>query len=352
MLNMPETTPITILTGYLGAGKTTLLHHILKADHKIQVAVLVNDFGPVNIDSRLIIGSDADMITLSNGCICCAIHDDFVGTVYNLLQLENPPQRIIIETNGASDPAHLVLGFNRSAVRNKARIDSLMAVVDGEQLAQAKGKTEKLIRDQIRVSDAVIINKTDLMTAEQIDGAKKWVKAVTPNARIITAEYSNVPMDFVFGRGAYDPQRAFDKSGHGVHIHRVEEIAQFQHHDSSIVFGTWTWHCDAPLSVVKVQAVLNELPSKIFRAKGVLYVAENPAKKVTFQMVGRHVTLSEGDVWGDETPSSEIVIIGDSDWLKSNMLTQQFETTRATGENKGEAAGFMDGVLRWLRIKG
>ena len=350
MLNMPTTIPITILTGYLGAGKTTLLHHILKANHNIRVAVLVNDFGPVNIDSRLIIGSDADMITLANGCICCAIHDDFVGTVYNLLQLEKPPQRIIIETNGASDPAHLVLSFNRSGVRSKARIDSIMAVVDGEQLAQVKGKTEKLIRDQIRVSDAVIINKTDLISDEQVEGAKRWVEAVTPNARIITAAYANVPMDFVFGRGAYDPQRAFDKSGHGVHVHKVEELEQYHHHDSSIVFGTWTWRCHAPLSVAKVQQVLNELPSKIFRAKGVLYVHDTPDKKVTFQMVGKHVTLSEGGAWGDETPFSEIVIIGDSDWLNGNVLTQQFETTRATNEKA--AAGFMDGVLRWLRSKG
>ncbi|MDQ7035681.1 MAG: GTP-binding protein [Anaerolineae bacterium] len=87
MLNLPKTTPITILTGYLGSGKTTLLHHILAADHHIQVAVLVNDFGSVNIDSRLIIGDDTEMIQLENGCICCSIHDDFVSTVHNLLML-------------------------------------------------------------------------------------------------------------------------------------------------------------------------------------------------------------------------------------------------------------------------
>jgi G3E family GTPase len=131
-----------------------------------------------------------------------------------------------------------------------------------------------------------------------------------------------------------------------------ESSQQYHHHDSSIVFGTWAWHCDAPLSIAKVQQVLNELPRKLFRAKGVLHVYDTPDKKVTFQMVGKHVTLSESGDWGDEKPSSEIVIIGDSDWLNGNVLRQQFETTRASEDSKGKTVGFMDGVLRWLRVKG
>src|SRR5687768_9170338 len=109
-----DSTPITILTGYLGSGKTTLLNHILHADHNVRVAVLVNDFGSVNIDSRLIIGDERQMITLANGSICCSIHDDFVNIVHELLQLDNPPERFIIETNGVADLSHLILGFSRS----------------------------------------------------------------------------------------------------------------------------------------------------------------------------------------------------------------------------------------------
>lgn len=352
MLNLPKTTPITILTGYLGSGKTTLLHHILHADHNVKVAVLVNDFGSVNIDSRLIIGDDSEMIRLANGCICCSIHDDFVNTVYKLLLLDDPPERIIVETNGITDPVHLVLGFNRSGVRSKARIDSIMAVADAEQLAIVRGKTQNLVREQIRVSDAVIINKIDLLTTEQIDGAEKWVKAVTPDAHIITAEYCRVPMDFVFGRGAYDPQRAFDKSGHGVHVHKVEELAQHDHHDLSLVFGTWIWRCAEPLSIARVQQVLDELPSKIFRAKGFLYIRGKPEKKIIFQMVGKRVSLAEGDDWESETPTSEIVLIGDSVLLDETILTQQFESTRATNGNENKSDSFIEGVLRWLRIKG
>ena len=348
---LPDSTPITILTGYLGSGKTTLLNHILHADHNVRVAVLVNDFGSVNIDSRLIIGDDRQMITLANGSICCSIHDDFVNTVHELLQLDNPPERFIIETNGVADPSNLILGFSRS-LRSKAKIDSIMAVVDAEQISLVKGKSEKLIRDQIRLSDVVIINKVDLIAPDEVEKVVNWVKAVTPNARILTAQYCNVPMDFVFGRGAYDPQRAFDKSGHGVHVYKVEELARFRHHELSLVYGTWTWRCDAPLSIAKVRQVLDELPRKIFRAKGFLYVHDTPGKKLVFQMVGKRVSLTESDVWGKEKPSSEIVLIGESSVLDGNLLSQQFESTRASDEGKDEATGFIDGVLRWLRLKG
>jgi G3E family GTPase len=347
---LPDSTPITILTGYLGSGKTTLLNHILHADHNVRLAVLVNDFGSVNIDSRLIIGDDRQMITLTNGSICCSVHDDVVNTVHELLQLDKPPERFIIETNGVADLSNLILAFSRS-LRNKAKVDSIMAVVDAEEISLVKGKPEKLIRDQILLSDVVIINKVDLIASEEVQKVENWVRAVTPNARLITAEYCNVPMDFVFGRGKYDPQRAFDKSGHGVHVHKVEELARFNHHELSLVYATWTWHCDAPLSIARVRQILDELPRKIFRAKGVLYVQDAPDKKVVFQMVGKRVSLTETDNWGNEQPSSEIALIGDDSVMDGNLLRQQFESTRANDEQKVEAASFIDGVLRWLRLK-
>lgn len=351
MLNMPKVTPITILTGYLGAGKTTLLHHILHSDHKMRVAVVVNDFGAVNIDSRMIIGDESHMITLANGCICCAVQENYVNTVYNLMQLEEPPEHVIVETNGVSDPVHLVLNFNRSGIRSKAKIDSIVAVVDAEQISHVKGKPEGLIREQIRVSDAVIINKIDLLTSKEVDKVTKWVEAVAPDARVLQSQYCHVPMDFILGRGAYDPQRAFDKSGHGVHVHKVEELSQHEHHDMSLVFGTWTWRCDAPLSLVKFQQILDELPSKIFRAKGILYIQSMPDKRMIFQMVGKRVTVTEGDAWGGDTPTSEVALIGESTYLDKNLLAQLFESTRATSENDNDNANLLDGVVKWLRRK-
>jgi G3E family GTPase len=347
---LADSTPITILTGYLGSGKTTLLNHVLHADHNTRVAVLVNDFGAVNIDSRLIIGDDRQMITLANGSICCSIHDDFVNTVYELLQLDKPPERFIIETNGVADPSNLILKFSRS-LRGKAKIDSIMAIVDGEQLSLVKGKPEKLIRDQVRLADTVIINKVDLISADDVNRVERWIEAVTPNARVLAAEYCNVPMDFVLRRGAYDPQRAFDKSGHGVHVHKVEELARYNHHDLSLVYGTWTWRCDAPLSIARLRQVLDEVPRKIFRAKGVLYLQAIPDKKIVFQMVGKRVTLTAADGWGSQQPSSEIVLIGDGSKLDGNLLTQQFESIRDNDNRKDEAASFTNGILHWQRVR-
>src|SRR5690606_24378416 len=119
--------PLAILTGYLGAGKTTLLNRVLNADHNMRIAILVTDFGSVNIDTRLIVGVEGDKITLSNGCICCTIQGDLIESIARLINDENPPDYLIIESSGVSDPSQVVLKLNRSILRNRVRIDSIIA---------------------------------------------------------------------------------------------------------------------------------------------------------------------------------------------------------------------------------
>src|SRR5688572_19146180 len=104
---MADKTPVTILTGFLGAGKTTLLNHILNGNHGLRVAVLVNDFGAVNIDARLVVGVEGETVSLSNGCICCTIRGDLLNCVDNLLKRPDTPEYILIEASGVSDPAQI-----------------------------------------------------------------------------------------------------------------------------------------------------------------------------------------------------------------------------------------------------
>lgn len=351
MQSNPQTmTPVTILTGYLGAGKTTLVNRILHGDHGVRVAVLVDDFGAVNIESRLIVGVEGEMVTLANGCICGPIRGDLVEVVYGLLQIDKPPQNIIIETSGVADPVHVVLTFNRSVLRSKAQIDSIMAVVDAEHITEVQGKPENLLRDQIRVADFVIINKIDLISEGNLKRVRNWVNAVVPTARILEAEYADVPIDLILGIGTYNPQRAFDKSGHGVHVHTLEEMGDYEHHDHSLVYGTWTWRCDEPLAFTKVRQVLDELPATVFRAKGFLYLQEFPDRQVILQIVGRRASLTLGDTWAETAPGTELVLIGESITMDGNLLSQQFESIRGSEPSDSAVLDFVDSVWTWIRF--
>jgi G3E family GTPase len=126
--------PVTILTGFLGAGKTTLLNHILTGDHGMRVAVLVNDFGTINIDAELVVGVEEDIISLSNGCVCCQIRDDLIEAVDRLLDRPEPVDYILLEASGVADPAGIYVTFVDPRYRARIHLDSVTGVVVTDQL--------------------------------------------------------------------------------------------------------------------------------------------------------------------------------------------------------------------------
>ncbi len=128
------TVPFTILTGFLGAGKTTLLNRILSGDHGLRVGVLVNDFGSINIDAELVVGVDGNTMSLSNGCVCCQIRDDLIESVASLLERPETIEYILLEASGVADPAGLFVTFNDPNLRDRIRLDSVICVVDADQV--------------------------------------------------------------------------------------------------------------------------------------------------------------------------------------------------------------------------
>lgn len=345
-----EAIPLTILTGYLGAGKTTLLNHILHGKHGLRVAVLVNDFGRINIDSQLVVGVQGQMVTLANGCICCTIRGDLVEAVGDLLNHEHPPEYILIEASGVSDPAQVVLTFHRSGLRNRLRVDSIIAMVDSEQFADIQGKPERLTRSQVTVADMVVMNKIDLVTDEQRARVEALIREIAPNARIIAAKHADVPLELILDVGAYNPQRAFFGGDHGIHVHAVDEAVDHEHHDHSLVFSTWSWTDDEPVSISNMRAVLDELPLSVFRAKGILYTDEFPDRKVLMQLVGKRVTIREGDAWGDdEARHTQIVMIAEQGTLNPEELEARFNRTVANNKNGAPGMKLLNGFMQWLR---
>lgn len=348
--------PLTILTGFLGAGKTTLLNHILHAEHGLKIAVLVNDFGAINIDSQLITAVDGDTVSLSNGCICCTIRGDLLKATVDLLNRADPPEYIVVETSGVSDPLEVALTFTVPQLQHKVRVDSIITVVDAENARNLQQREYEILSfAQIGVADIVVINKVDLVTAEEKSRLEAWIRDITPSARILEADHGAVPPEFVFGVGAYDPMRLAERQSQDVHVHESGEDHDHEHHhehsDHSLVFSTWSWTTDQPLLLKTLRKAIETLPVTIFRAKGFAYLADVPERKAVLQVVGRRVTLTMGDLWSDQVPFTQIVVIGTHDGVDAAVLQAHFEKTLAANAPVSVTQKLSGAVVEWLRKK-
>jgi len=370
--------PITILTGFLGSGKTTLLNHLLNSDHGLRVAVMVNDFGAVNIDSQLVVGVEGEeegMISLSNGCICCTIRGDLLHAMVDLMRRTDTPEYIIIETSGVSDPASVAATFMMPELKPFVRVDSILTVVDAEQGGDGlKDDQFFLALAQVGVADIVVINKVDLVDAIQLQEMRNWVREIIPRARIIETTHGRVPTELVLGVGAYAPERLAAVTAKDVHVHEAgvptdhdhahqhdhddhdhdhnEHDDDHHHPDHSLIFETWHWTTREPIVFKALRRVLDNLPLTIYRAKGFVFLADMPDNKGVLHVVGKRVSLSIGAPWGaDERPHTQIVVIGSHGGVDPDELGQRFEATLAVNQPPSELARIKETVLDWVRAR-
>ncbi|MDP2733887.1 MAG: GTP-binding protein [Hoeflea sp.] len=206
--------PVTVLTGYLGAGKTTLLNRILSEPHGKRYAVIVNEFGEIGIDNDLIVESDEEIYEMNNGCVCCTVRGDLIRVVEGLMRRPGRFDAIIVETTGLADPVPVAQTFFMDEdVRAKTKLDAVVALVDALHLP-ARLKDSREAEDQIAFADVVILNKTDLVTPEELENIERTVRAINPSARIHRTQRAAVPLDAVLDRGAFDLSRALDNDPH------------------------------------------------------------------------------------------------------------------------------------------
>ncbi len=186
--------PVCVVTGFLGAGKTSLVNHFMSSGHGLRVGVLVNDFGAIDIDSQLVESVTEDSLSLRNGCICCTMRDDFFDAILKLVRRETPPEVIVIETSGVSDPRSVVLTLTEPDLTDVLRVDSVVSVVDSDTFDSLSEEESRLAVAQVGEADLVVFNKTDLVDEEKLNRLEADVRKMAPMARFFHTVHGKVPI--------------------------------------------------------------------------------------------------------------------------------------------------------------
>ena len=199
--------PVTVLTGYLGAGKTTLLNRILTEQHGRKYAVVINEFGELGVDNDLVVDTDEEVFEMNNGCICCTVRGDLIRIVGGLMKRRDRFDGIIIETTGLANPAPVAQTFFvDEGVRSKARLDAIVTVADAKHLPQRLEDSHEAA-DQIAFADVIVLNKTDLVTPEELEAVEEKIRSINRFAVIHRTERAALPIEQVLNRGAFDLNR-------------------------------------------------------------------------------------------------------------------------------------------------
>ncbi|MCC5957539.1 MAG: zinc metallochaperone GTPase ZigA [Natronohydrobacter sp.] len=319
--------PVTVLSGFLGAGKTTLLNHVLNNREGRRVAVIVNDMSEVNIDADLIAAGvdfkrgEEKLVEMSNGCICCTLRDDLLAEVRRLAA-EGRFDYLLIESTGISEPLPVAATFEfrdeaGDSLMDVARLDTMVTVVDavnllkdfsshdfladrGETLGEEDERTlVNLLTDQIEFADVIVLNKVTDAGPERTDAARKIIKALNPDAKLIETDLSRVPADEIFDTGLFDfdtahehPLWAKELYGFADHVPETEEYG----------VSSFVYRARRPFHPAKVHDLLNGPLPGVIRAKGHFWVATRPNWVAEFSLAGAISSVAPLGGWWAAIP--------------------------------------------------
>ncbi|MEQ8832429.1 MAG: GTP-binding protein [Alphaproteobacteria bacterium] len=321
--------PVTVLSGFLGAGKTTLLNRVLNNREGRRVAVIVNDMSEVNIDADLVRAetalsrTDETLVEMSNGCICCTLRDDLLNEVRRLAE-EKRFDYLLIESTGISEPLPVAATFefrdeDGNSLSDLARLDTMVTVVDAANLLrdysshdflQDRGETlgeeddrslVHLLTDQIEFADVVILNKVSDADAASLNAARKIVRSLNADARIIETDHSDVPTGAVLATGLFDFQKAHE------HPMWAKELYGFDSHTPETeTYGvtSFVYRARAPFDPAKINALLTGPLPGVIRAKGHLWIATRPDWVAEFSLAGGLSSISPLGNWWATVPES------------------------------------------------
>ncbi|KUF11404.1 GTP-binding protein [Pseudoponticoccus marisrubri] len=320
--------PVTVLSGFLGAGKTTLLNRVLNNREGRRVAVIVNDMSEVNIDADLVregganlSQTDETLVEMSNGCICCTLRDDLLDEVRRLAQ-QGRFDYLLIESTGISEPLPVAATFDfrdadGQSLSDVSRLDTMVTVVDavnlltdysshdflrdrGETLGEEDERTlVHLLTDQIEFADVVVLNKVTDAGPERTDAARKIIRSLNADARIIETDHSDVPAGAILDTGLFDFEKAHE------HPMWAKELYGFADHvPETEEYGvtSFVYRARRPFIPEAIMAVLNgDLPG-VIRAKGHFWIATRPDWVAEFSLAGALSSVTPLGIWWATVP--------------------------------------------------
>jgi len=328
-----ETTPITVVTGFLGAGKTTLVNYILKEQNTWKIAVLENEFGEVAIDDGLVAESlDApeDLITMDNGCVCCSVRGDLIRTLGQLSSQRKKFDAILLETTGLADPAPIVYTVQTNPkISEHYRIDSIICLADAKHITlhldevKPDGAVNEALQ-QVAFADKILLNKIDLVTEEEKSALKERLATINKFATIIETQRSQAPLDKILGLNSfnmdsilnYDPD-FFKDQEEGKKEHRTDLVQS--------VGVQFTGNLHAQWFNMFMMDLLKERAADLYRTKGLLSFHGQGNTKFVFQGVHEQINFGPAkEPWKDgEERINKFVFIGkdlDRKWLTKSLM--------------------------------
>lgn len=317
--------PVTVLSGFLGAGKTTLLNHILHNKQGLKVAVIVNDMSEVNVDATLVKNentlsrTEEKLVEMSNGCICCTLREDLMLEVERLAK-ENRFDYLLIESTGISEPVPVAQTFtfvdeeNNIDLSRFSQLDTMVTVVDAFNFFKDFGSPEtlmdrnltdidgdyrtivNLLTDQIEFANVIILNKTDLVTAEHLGVLKAAIKKLNPSARIIETSFSKVAPEEILNTGLFNFEEAEQSAGW------IEELNKEEHTPETEEYGigSFVYRSKKPFDPNRFWAyVQHKFPNTIIRSKGLFWLASRPGQALVWSQAGGSLRADSAGVWWD-----------------------------------------------------
>ena len=323
--------PATIVTGFLGAGKTSLVRHLLARARGRRLAVVVNEFGELGIDRELLLGcgdetcGEDDIVELANGCLCCTVADDFLPSLMRLLDRPAPPEHILIETSGLALPKPLVQAFAWPEIRTRTTVDGVLAVIDAAALADGRfaddpaaiarqrgadpalahdNPLEEVFGDQLACADLVILNKTDLISAEILAGLRHDIETrLRPGIKVMAARDAMVAPQIALGLAA----AAEDDLASRPSLH--DAMAAHDHDDFESFVVTLGAIADMAAFLIRLRAAISE--HDVLRVKGFIDVPGRDRRQI-LQAVGDRIQHYFDRPWRrGEARETRLVVIGE-----------------------------------------
>lgn len=305
--NEREPIPVTVIAGFLGSGKTTLLNALLANASGRRLAVLVNDFGELNIDASLVAEVTDNVQELSNGCICCSMQGELINQVGELATRQPAPDHILIECSGVSEPARIIRTLGYPELREVVRVDSVTTVVDPTTLTRLADDFAELARAQIAAADLLVLNKTDLVSRSTIQAVRqRWLFDHRP---VLEATHGRIPPTIILDEG-----RAVNQD-----IQPVERM------NADHGFETWLFELPGLFRLNVLRRALDQLPNSTFRIKGSIKLAERPGERFWMHWVGGRTNIRAA-IKSEGAADNRIVLITRCGEQSYEALCDRFRT--------------------------